>query len=64
MHCVINGKVIHMCEISFEVHLHLLCDEACLVWRCRSDTLGHILPTLGKDWTHQGIARLYHRVSQ
>ncbi|XP_062243649.1 phosphatidate phosphatase LPIN1 isoform X4 [Platichthys flesus] len=30
----------------------------------RSDTLGHILPNLGKDWTHQGIARLYHRVSQ
>ncbi|TRY59662.1 hypothetical protein DNTS_027403 [Danionella cerebrum] len=30
----------------------------------QSDTLGHILPTLGKDWTHQGIARLYHRVSQ
>ncbi|KAK9531674.1 hypothetical protein VZT92_011084 [Zoarces viviparus] len=30
----------------------------------RSDTLGHILPTLGKDWTHQGIANLYHKVSQ
>ncbi|XP_048842443.1 phosphatidate phosphatase LPIN1-like isoform X2 [Brienomyrus brachyistius] len=30
----------------------------------RSDTLGHILPTLGKDWTHQGIAHLYHNVSQ
>ncbi|XP_034736077.1 phosphatidate phosphatase LPIN1 isoform X3 [Etheostoma cragini] len=30
----------------------------------RSDTLGHILPNLGKDWTHQGIARLYHKVSQ
>ncbi|CAJ1048941.1 phosphatidate phosphatase LPIN1 [Xyrichtys novacula] len=30
----------------------------------RSDTLGHILPTLGKDWTHQGIARLYNKVSQ
>ncbi|XP_034044035.1 phosphatidate phosphatase LPIN1 isoform X2 [Thalassophryne amazonica] len=30
----------------------------------RSDTLGQILPTLGKDWTHQGIAQLYHRVSQ
>ncbi|XP_054618369.1 phosphatidate phosphatase LPIN1-like isoform X2 [Dunckerocampus dactyliophorus] len=30
----------------------------------RSDTLGHILPTLGKDWTHQGIAQLYHNVSQ
>ncbi|XP_059898551.1 LOW QUALITY PROTEIN: phosphatidate phosphatase LPIN1-like [Gadus macrocephalus] len=30
----------------------------------RSDTLGHILPNLGKDWTHQGIAQLYHKVSQ
>ncbi|XP_034018140.1 phosphatidate phosphatase LPIN1 [Thalassophryne amazonica] len=30
----------------------------------RSDTLGQILPTLGKDWTHQGIAHLYHKVSQ
>ncbi|XP_053171871.1 phosphatidate phosphatase LPIN1 isoform X3 [Scomber japonicus] len=30
----------------------------------RSDTLGHILPTLGKDWTHQDIARLYHKVNQ
>uniref|UniRef100_A0A8C7YTF6 phosphatidate phosphatase n=1 Tax=Oryzias sinensis TaxID=183150 RepID=A0A8C7YTF6_9TELE len=30
----------------------------------RSDTLGHILPTLGKDWTHQGITHLYHKVSQ
>ncbi|XP_051954330.1 phosphatidate phosphatase LPIN1-like isoform X2 [Xyrauchen texanus] len=30
----------------------------------RSDKLGHILPTLGKDWTHQGIAHLYHSVSQ
>ncbi|KAF3849766.1 hypothetical protein F7725_019485 [Dissostichus mawsoni] len=29
-----------------------------------SDTLGHILPTLGKDWNHQGIAQLYHKVSQ
>uniref|UniRef100_A0A8C1ZFC9 phosphatidate phosphatase n=1 Tax=Cyprinus carpio TaxID=7962 RepID=A0A8C1ZFC9_CYPCA len=30
----------------------------------RSDKLGHILPTLGKDWTHQGIASLYHNISQ
>uniref|UniRef100_A0A8C4NDL5 LNS2/PITP domain-containing protein n=1 Tax=Eptatretus burgeri TaxID=7764 RepID=A0A8C4NDL5_EPTBU len=28
----------------------------------KSDTLGHILPTLGKDWTHEGIAKLYHNV--
>uniref|UniRef100_A0A8C7WKF2 Zgc:123305 n=1 Tax=Oncorhynchus mykiss TaxID=8022 RepID=A0A8C7WKF2_ONCMY len=30
----------------------------------RSDALGHILPQLGKDWTHQGIARLYHKIHQ
>uniref|UniRef100_A0A4W4HJW2 phosphatidate phosphatase n=1 Tax=Electrophorus electricus TaxID=8005 RepID=A0A4W4HJW2_ELEEL len=30
----------------------------------KSDALGHILPQLGKDWTHQGIAKLYHRIHQ
>ncbi|XP_053106988.1 phosphatidate phosphatase LPIN3 isoform X2 [Hemicordylus capensis] len=28
----------------------------------RSDALGHILPYLGKDWTHQGIAKLFHKI--
>ncbi|XP_014342938.1 phosphatidate phosphatase LPIN2 isoform X2 [Latimeria chalumnae] len=28
----------------------------------KSDALGHILPQLGKDWTHQGIAKLYHKI--
>ncbi|KAJ3611590.1 hypothetical protein NHX12_021605 [Muraenolepis orangiensis] len=28
----------------------------------KSDVFGHILPQLGKDWTHQGIAKLYHLV--
>ncbi|KAK6491910.1 phosphatidate phosphatase LPIN2-like [Huso huso] len=28
----------------------------------KSDALGQILPQLGKDWTHQGIAKLYHSV--
>lgn len=28
----------------------------------KSDALGHILPTFGKDWTHSGIARLYQKV--
>lgn len=41
--------------------LHVACLISVLF---RSDTLGHILPTLGKDWTHQGIAKLYHKVSQ
>lgn len=46
-----------------------LCDALSLLFFSflslrRSDTLGHILPTLGKDWTHQGIAKLYHKVSQ
>ncbi|XP_078711924.1 phosphatidate phosphatase LPIN1-like [Lampetra fluviatilis] len=30
----------------------------------KSDALGQILPTLGKDWTHEGIARLFHRIHQ
>uniref|UniRef100_A0A8C9SFZ3 Lipin 3 n=1 Tax=Scleropages formosus TaxID=113540 RepID=A0A8C9SFZ3_SCLFO len=30
----------------------------------RSDALGHILPQLGKDWTHNGIAKLYHKIHQ
>uniref|UniRef100_A0A667XDQ7 phosphatidate phosphatase n=1 Tax=Myripristis murdjan TaxID=586833 RepID=A0A667XDQ7_9TELE len=30
----------------------------------KSDALGHILPQFGKDWTHQGIARLYHKIHQ
>ncbi|XP_063104421.1 phosphatidate phosphatase LPIN3 isoform X2 [Cavia porcellus] len=28
----------------------------------KSDALGHILPQLGKDWTHQGIISLYHKI--
>lgn len=30
----------------------------------RSDALGHILPQFGKDWTHKGIAKLYHSIHQ
>ena len=29
----------------------------------KSDALGQILPQLGKDWTHQGIAKLYHSIT-
>ncbi|XP_072805267.1 phosphatidate phosphatase LPIN2 isoform X3 [Vicugna pacos] len=29
----------------------------------KSDALGQILPQLGKDWTHQGIAKLYHSIN-
>ncbi|XP_055458350.1 phosphatidate phosphatase LPIN3 isoform X1 [Psammomys obesus] len=28
----------------------------------KSDALGHILPQLGKDWTHEGITSLYHKI--
>uniref|UniRef100_A0A8B9IYY1 Lipin 3 n=1 Tax=Amazona collaria TaxID=241587 RepID=A0A8B9IYY1_9PSIT len=28
----------------------------------KSDGLGHILPHLGKDWTHHGIAKLFHKI--
>ncbi|KAJ8336475.1 hypothetical protein SKAU_G00376950 [Synaphobranchus kaupii] len=30
----------------------------------RSDVFGQILPQLGKDWTHKGIAQLYHSIEQ
>ncbi|XP_059502070.1 phosphatidate phosphatase LPIN2 isoform X2 [Stegostoma tigrinum] len=30
----------------------------------KSDALGQILPQLGKDWTHPGIARLYHKIHE
>ncbi|NXP12082.1 LPIN3 phosphatase, partial [Thinocorus orbignyianus] len=28
----------------------------------KSDALGRILPHLGKDWTHRGIAKLFHKI--
>nr|XP_009944013.1 PREDICTED: phosphatidate phosphatase LPIN3 [Opisthocomus hoazin] len=28
----------------------------------KSDALGHILPHLGKDWTHHGIVTLFHKI--
>ncbi|KAK7916120.1 hypothetical protein WMY93_011881 [Mugilogobius chulae] len=30
----------------------------------KSDALGHLLTTIGADWTHSGIAKLYHRIHQ
>ncbi|XP_034725114.1 phosphatidate phosphatase LPIN3-like [Etheostoma cragini] len=30
----------------------------------KSDTRGQILPRFGKDWTHKGIAKLYHKIHQ
>uniref|UniRef100_A0A8C5FND3 phosphatidate phosphatase n=1 Tax=Gadus morhua TaxID=8049 RepID=A0A8C5FND3_GADMO len=30
----------------------------------KSDVFGQILPQLGKDWTHRGIAKLYHLVHE
>eukprot|EP00347_Sterkiella_histriomuscorum_P011534 403372088 len=28
----------------------------------RSDLMGHILPRMGRDWSHQGIARLFNQI--
>ncbi|NWH87535.1 LPIN3 phosphatase, partial [Aegithalos caudatus] len=30
----------------------------------KSDALGQILPQLGKDWTHRGIVKLFHKIHQ
>jgi hypothetical protein len=29
----------------------------------RSDLLGHVLPTLGLDWSHAGITQLFHNIA-
>lgn len=29
----------------------------------KSDVLGHLLNTLGRDWTHQGVAKLYTEIA-
>jgi phosphatidate phosphatase LPIN len=29
----------------------------------KSDVLGHLLTRIGKDWTHQGIAKLYKGIN-
>ncbi|KAL5109522.1 Phosphatidate phosphatase LPIN3 [Taenia crassiceps] len=29
----------------------------------RSDLLGHVLPALGRDWSHEGVAELYSRAA-
>uniref|UniRef100_A0A3B5AWW1 Phosphatidate phosphatase LPIN2-like n=1 Tax=Stegastes partitus TaxID=144197 RepID=A0A3B5AWW1_9TELE len=51
----------------YEVYFHIpsLCfNKYSLPVSCRSDALGHILPQFGKDWTHKGIAKLYHKIHQ
>ncbi len=30
----------------------------------KSDMLGHVLPRLGRDWSHQGVAKLFTFISQ
>ena len=30
----------------------------------RSDVMGHILPMLGRDWSHSGIAELYTNIKK
>lgn len=30
----------------------------------RSDLLGHVLPTLGVDWSHPGITQLFHNIAR
>ncbi|CAH8472696.1 unnamed protein product [Schistosoma intercalatum] len=36
------------------------CSASIYYWHC--DLLGHLLPMVGRDWTHSGVARLYNRV--
>lgn len=53
------------------------CDAQCCATLCcvqvvsdvdgtitRSDLLGHVLPTLGVDWSHPGITQLFHNIAR
>ena len=31
---------------------------------CRSDVFGHILPLVGKDWSHDGIAEFFQAIQE
>jgi phosphatidate phosphatase LPIN len=30
----------------------------------KSDVLGQVLPTLGADWTHQGVTKLFDNIAK
>ena len=30
----------------------------------RSDLLGHVLPAMGVDWSHEGIVPLFHNIAR
>jgi len=33
-----------------------------LLFGCRSDVLGQVMPLVGKDWTQSGVARLFSSI--
>uniref|UniRef100_A0A3Q2W765 Zgc:123305 n=1 Tax=Haplochromis burtoni TaxID=8153 RepID=A0A3Q2W765_HAPBU len=54
---------LHLSVFLFLISLILLhFEQSSILVSCRSDALGHILPQFGKDWTHKGIAKLYHKI--
>lgn len=55
-------SVVSLADSDISVFMQLM---FCFVFNVfRSDLFGQILPQLGKDWTHQGIAKLYHSVDE
>lgn len=58
---------LYLCCFSPSIHESIIVFSSCFLLfsvPCRSDALGHILPQFGKDWTHKGIAKLYHKIHQ
>lgn len=57
-------SLIQALEKALYVDIELWRVCVCVRVTYRSDVFGQILPQLGKDWTHQGIAKLYHSVAE
>uniref|UniRef100_A0A8C2H2G8 phosphatidate phosphatase n=1 Tax=Cyprinus carpio TaxID=7962 RepID=A0A8C2H2G8_CYPCA len=58
-----SDQIVSVPFVRSQKYLYMLCSLLCLC-AFRSDVFGQILPQFGKDWTHQGIAKLYHSVAE
>lgn len=54
---------------SFNTTIQINCYNLCgilycsyVLFFCRSDVLGHILPIVGKDWAQSGVAQLFNKI--
>lgn len=57
-----NGQRVHAFLYLFDWNIRLVVSDIDGTIT-KSDVLGHVLPRFGKDWTHEGITRLFANVA-